>query len=332
LSGGSDFRRVDRSFQTGPRARPACPEVGTASGAFTIRPVDDRLSAHLEIAGLSDDEFVRRAYRLLLRRDPEPAAFERRASRATLLRELVASDEFERLRRLDDGIANALAGAAPARYLEAPADLDERSIEIPWALSRLGDAGRVLDVGTANAEPAYVAALVAAAPPEFVAADLVEAEVPGLTTVVADVRDLPFPDRSFDLVLCVSTLEHVGRDNRVYGVESDAGGGVDAALEELRRVLDRRGRLVVTVPCGQPEEHEWFVQDEPGGWNRRFLAAGFGVLAQETYERRAEGWRAADRFEPAGVRYGERGAGASAVLCTELRPRPAWRRLLKPGS
>src|SRR5205085_1907249 len=77
--------------------------------------VDDRLEAHLELAGLSDEEFVRRAYRLVLRRDPEPAALERPVPRATLLRELVESDEFRRLAALDDAIA-----AGRERFLEAP--------------------------------------------------------------------------------------------------------------------------------------------------------------------------------------------------------------------
>lgn len=292
--------------------------------------MDDRLAAHLELAAVSDEEFVRRAYRLVLRRDPEPAAFERRGSRAALLRDLVASDEFERLRALDDAIGRALEGGSPARFLEAGPELDERAIEIPWALSRVAPVDRVLDLGTANAEPAYVAALVTAKPRELVGADLVEADVPGLRTVVADLRDLPFADRAFDLVLCISTLEHVGRDNRVYGVDAPREGSIEAGLEELRRVLDRSGRLVVTVPCGEPEEHDWFVQRDPEGWNRAYLAAGFAVAAQETYELTPEGWRAADPFDAAGVRYGDRGAGASAVLCTELRPRPAWRRLLRP--
>jgi SAM-dependent methyltransferase len=292
--------------------------------------MDDRLAAHLELAALSDEEFLRRAYRLLLRREPEPAAFERGVSRATLLHELATSEEFEQLRALDDAIRRALSSPEPARFLEASSELDERAIEIPWALSRLAGAERVLDLGTANAEPAYVASLLAAAPGELVAADLVELDVAGLRSVVADVRELPFGDRSFDLVLCVSTLEHVGRDNRVYGVDSAQEGGIEEALAELRRVLDRGGRLVVTVPCGERAEHEWFLQEEPDGWNQAFLGAGFAVAAQEIYERGAEGWRAADAFDPAGVRYGERGAGASAVLCTELRPRPAWRQLLRP--
>src|SRR5947208_16336590 len=99
--------------------------------------MDDRLAARLELAKLSDEEFLRRAYRLVLRRDPEPAAFERVVSRATLLAELVSSREFAELRALDDALARAAASGGPARFLEAPAELDERSIEIPWALSRL---------------------------------------------------------------------------------------------------------------------------------------------------------------------------------------------------
>jgi SAM-dependent methyltransferase len=292
--------------------------------------MDDRLAAHLELAALSDEEFVRQAYRLVLRRDPEPAAFERAVSRATLLRELASSEEFERLRALDEAIARALESHEPARFLEATPAADERAIEIPWALSRIGDAERVLDAGTANAEPAYVAALLASPPRDLVAVDVAEADIPGLRSVAADVRALPFDEGSFDLVLCVSTLEHVGRDNRVYGVEAPGEGGIEEALAEFRRVLERRGRLVVTVPCGEREEHEWFLQDEPDGWNRCFLAAGFAVIAQEVYERREDGWRANDSFDPKGVRYGGRGAGASAVLCTELRPRPGWRRLLRP--
>jgi SAM-dependent methyltransferase len=292
--------------------------------------VDDRLAAYLELAAVSDEEFVRRAYRTVLRRDPEPAAFERRVSRATLLRELVTSPEFEQVRALDEAIAAARDADEPLRFLEGPPGLDERIVEIPWALSRYRGEARVLDVGSANAEPAYLAALLAAAPAGLVCVDLVAAEVPGLRTAVADVRELPFEDRSFELALCVSTLEHVGRDNRVYGGGAEReDSGPAAALAELARVLERDGRLVLTVPCGEPEDHGWFVQHDPDGWNRIFVESGFRVLDEEVYERGSEGWRAAPEFEPAGVRYGERGAGASAVLCAELRPRPGWRRLVR---
>ena len=289
--------------------------------------MDDRLAARLELAGLSDEEFVRRAYRLVLRRDPEPAAFERDVSRATMLAELVASEEFAELRTLDDAIARALAAGEPARFLGAPPGTDERAIEIPWALSRLAGARRVLDVGSANAQPAYLAALVTASVPDLVGVDLVEAEIPEMHTVVADVRDLPFPDSAFDLVLCISTLEHVGRDNRVYGGGSKTDGGELEALRELRRVTARGGRIVVTVPSGEEEDHGWFVQREPDSWNGLFLDAGLRVEEEEIYALGTAGWRAAPDFDPRGVRYGER--GAAAVLCATLGPAGGPRLLLR---
>jgi SAM-dependent methyltransferase len=285
--------------------------------------VDDRLQAHLELAALSDEEFVRRAYRFVLRRDPEPGALERTVPRATLLRELVASEEFARLEAIDD----ALAAAGDGRFLEAPPGTDERLIEIPWALARVRPGGRVLDVGTANAEPPYVAALLGRGAAAIASVDLVEANIPGIHTVVADVRDLPFEDGAFDLVLCVSTLEHVGRDNRVYGAEREADPeGLADALDELRRVLADDGRLVVTVPCGEPEDHGWFVQLEPDGWNDAFLEAGFSVVEEEIYALGPAGWRAAPDFEPTGVRYGD---AASAVLCAALAPVSGARRLAR---
>jgi len=284
--------------------------------------MDDRLAARLELADLSDEEFVRRAYRLVLRRDPEPAALGRDVSRATLLAELVASPEFEELRALDDALARAAKTDGPARFLEAPSGLDERAIEIPWALSRLGGARRVLDLGSANAPATYLAALLTAGIAKLVLVDLAETDLPGF--VRADVRELPFPDSSFDLALCISTLEHVGRDNRVYGAAEEHTGGELAALQELGRVARR---ILVTVPCGEEEDHGWFVQREPDAWNRLFLEAGLDVDEEEVYAVGPDGWRAAPEFDPQGVRYSDR--GASAVLCAALSPAGSARRLAR---
>jgi hypothetical protein len=170
--------------------------------------------------------------------------------------------------------------------------------------------------------PAYLAALVDLAAPELVAVDIAEAVVPGVKRVQADVRSLPLERNSFDVVFCISTLEHVGVDDDRYG-RGLASGGIDDALSELRRV---GGRVLVTVPCGEPGDYGWFVQDEPNGWRGRFRDAGFLVFEDEVYELTSEGWRAAESMA-AGVRYGERGPGASAVLCAELRPRTPTNRL-----
>jgi SAM-dependent methyltransferase len=57
----------------------------------------------------------------------------------------------------------------------------------------------------------------------------------GLSVVRGDAQRLPFPDGTFDLVLACDVLEHLRDD--------------DGAVQELRRVLQPAGSLVITVPA-----------------------------------------------------------------------------------
>lgn len=273
------------------------------------------------------EEFVRTAYRLVLRRDPDPEALawatrelERGGlSRAGLVGELVASPEFGRLRALDDAIAlaaRARADDARPRGLTAPPASEERLVEIPWVLARYRGEARVLDVGYANAEPAYLEALAEAAPDEVVGVDPAAAAVAGVRGVEGDLRALPFPDGAFDVVFCVSTLEHVGRDNRVYGANEERDEtGIPQALRELRRV---GRRILLTVPTGAAEDHGWFVQHDVATWRRLFAEAELEIVEDEVYELADDGWRTSSD-EAADARYGARGPAASAAYCVELR-------------
>jgi SAM-dependent methyltransferase len=294
--------------------------------------VDSRLDSHLTLAALTDEAFLDRAYALLLRRPPEAAARARALgaladgtlSRATLLGELAGSEEFTRVRSLDDAVA--LARWARAN-LERPRELralpgDERPIEICWTLARLPADSRVLDIGTTNAEPAYVTGLLGTGFPALVAVDLAPGDIPGLRSVVGDVRALPFPAGSFDAAVCISTLEHVGRDNSIYGLDGlpDESGMV-RALGELRRVLTGHGRLLLTVPTGRREEHDWFVQLPPADWLDLFRSAGFLVFEHEVYALGPGGWARAPEDGVGDRAYGEPGPAAAAILCVELRPR-----------
>jgi len=302
--------------------------------------MDPRVAAELAVQEGSDEEFVDATFRAVLRRDPDADARDRALaklaegtlSRATLVHELASSEEHVRVRELDDSIALGLGARSRRerlRWLQA-SRADERVVEIPWVLSRLRTRGRVLDVGYAFAEAAYLAALLRA-DVDLVGVDLAERDVEGLELVQADVRSLPFVDRSFDQVLLVSTLEHVGADNSVYGIAGDRDDGArEAALRELARVLTRNGSLLVTVPLGEPGDHGWFRQDDERGWTSLFTRAGCFVEELELYELGPEGWRAAPSFTAAGVRYGERGPAASAVLCADLSP-GRMRHLLTPG-
>lgn len=64
----------------------------------------------------------------------------------------------------------------------------------------------------------------------YVAADIVAGDV----DCVLDVETLPFPDRSFDVVLANHVLEHVGDDL--------------AAMREIRRILSDHGTAILSVP------------------------------------------------------------------------------------
>lgn len=299
------------------------------------------IEAHLDAWAGDDEVFVEEMYRLILRRGPDPDARERAVarlgdgtlSRATLVYELASSEELARVRQLDDAIESGLAARTAGerlRWLSAHAGTDERVVEIPWVLSRLG-SGTVLEVGYANADDAYLAALRRCGFDRLVGADLADRELEGFETVSADARALPFEDETFDTVLLVSTLEHIGADNSVYGLpaQDEPTARLDA-LRELRRVLRQDGELLVTVPLGEPGDHGWFRQDDVGGWTKLFVSAGLFVEEQEAYELGADGWRAAPGFDARGVRYGERGPAASAVLCTALS-RSRLRRLATPS-
>jgi len=94
-----------------------------------------------------------------------------------------------------------------------------------------GDAGSVLDVGCGRGE-----LLAAMRVPFAVGTDLARRGIRHVRgpAAVSSLLALPFPDRSFDVVLCAETLEHVEPAD------------LPRAAAELRRVARRS--LVITVP------------------------------------------------------------------------------------
>jgi SAM-dependent methyltransferase len=116
---------------------------------------------------------------------------------------------------------------------------DVTSAAIPSLLDAVGTASgvRLLDVATG---PGYGAALAAERGADVVgldfSAEMVEearGRFPGLDFREGDAEALPFPDRSFDAVVCSFGILHFGRPER--------------ALAEAHRVLKSGGRFAFTV-------------------------------------------------------------------------------------
>jgi len=196
--------------------------------------------------------------------------------------------------------------------------MSERAVEIPWALSRVQRQRRVLDVGYAHAKWAYLYALRRKEIPELHGLDLDSRRVPWMETAAGDIRKTSYPDGFFELVLCISTIEHVGRDLTGWNVEGkQETSGDAAALREIARILAPGGRALITVPFGKYEDHGFQIQYDEERWRALAVSAPLKFSAEE-YFRYADGWRRSSREELAGVGYRTNGAPyAAGLLCAE---------------
>ena len=187
--------------------------------------------------------------------------------------------------------------------------LDERIVEIPWVVANLPSAGPVLDAGSALNHPVILEQVmprVASLTITTFTEEETNAEL-GPSYVIADLRALPFEDESFETIVCVSTLDHVGMDNSAYGSpeppSDDPDHEVDLAMHELHRVLRPGGRLLVTVPYGRPENHGWCRQFDEAGVGRISQAFGEGVPAIEVYAHSRRGWQRSTMGLASGATY-----------------------------
>ena len=86
--------------------------------------------------------------------------------------------------------------------------------------------------------------------------------------VVATAERLPFPDGSFDLVLLAWVLEHLVRPVRVF--------------REIRRVLDRDGRVVFVTPNAW-NYNAWLIRAVPNALHPLFTRWLYGREAIDTF-------------------------------------------------
>jgi SAM-dependent methyltransferase len=200
----------------------------------------------------------------------------------------------------------------------------ERVVEIPWVLRRLPrPLGRLLDVGTAFAPVVYHRQLVRVPADERHGVDLAPFSLPGVVAHRADVRALPFADGTFDRVVCISALEHIGLDNERYvgrdGSPRDESGDV-TALREMGRVTAPGGRVLVTVPGGGAHAFDWLRQYDADAWARLVSDAGLEIETLDCFEQDLRsGWRACPPSALERRSYDRDAIGAGALICAELR-------------
>lgn len=147
--------------------------------------------------------------------------------------------------------------------------LTERSVELPWLISRIGYPRRLLDIGSADA--VYIGLLYELCR-ELALCDTREftPTVPAMTYVGSAAQ---LPDvwaGQFDLVTCISTFDHIGLEAYGNGQDGDL---LCETLNEIERVTVQGGRLLLTVPYGRDQ-----ITTHPGGGQRVFGKAALAGL------------------------------------------------------
>lgn len=209
-------------------------------------------------------------------------------------------------------ISSTLADSATCRSFSTESlpdgygrGLDERAVEYPWMFPLiLEGSGPILDGGSVlNFEPIVRHPLVD--PARLTIAGLaIENQCfypEGVSYQLCDLRNLPFRDNWFEVTLSVSTLEHIGMNNEIYGHEDEtavesvkAAGGYLEAVEELVRVTRSDGTIAITVPVGKYEDHGFFHQFDRGMIDSLIGALGaFGPVSERYFRYRPDGWTAA---------------------------------------
>jgi SAM-dependent methyltransferase len=215
--------------------------------------------------------------------------------------------------------------------------LDERIVEYPWFLARLPDhSGTLLDAGSILnhnfllRHPRLVHKRI------FISTLAPEAECfwrYGVSYVYEDLRDSCFRDGSFDWVVSLSTVEHIGMDNTMlYTVdagkrESDKLAHLQATAE-FRRLLKSGGTLYLSVPFGKHQDHGWFQIFDAAMVDRLIENFRPSRVAETHFRYTESGWVTSDRGASRDSTYfdihkrknydPDFAAASRAVVCLEL--------------
>lgn len=214
----------------------------------------------------------------------------------------------------------------------------ERCVEVPWAASFLGQPSRLLDVGWTMSPPEWLGVLLAVRSKgvDLVGIDIIDPErvksrypielleqIFNVPVRVENVLEAELHGKPFDVLTCISTLEHIGFDfASPLEDETSAFLRATSALEAIshrdpatdgqfldaaHRLLAPGGSLLISVPAGEggPILHQdslgFFTHQfeyDPQSWSALTSDPRFRVQSDLYYRLDQEnGWHKVDSCE-----------------------------------
>jgi hypothetical protein len=114
------------------------------------------------------------------------------------------------------------------------------------------------------------------------------------------------PAKSYDLIVSISTFEHIGYDDAAEGSSAEK---ITLAVDSCRRLLSADGRLIITVPIGYNPELDLLLREARLRPRVETFLKKFGKLD----------WRECSREEALHCRYKTPFPYANAIVVAEFR-------------
>lgn len=187
--------------------------------------------------------------------------------------------------------------------------LDERVVEYPWLFSKLPDnEGKLMDAGSTFNFDFIVNQRVLENKNLTILTFAPENNCyykKRISYVFDDLRNLPFRNELFDVVVSQSTIEHIDMDNSIYGYSYEHNENQKKksyeyvkAIQEMLRVLKPKGMILLTFPFGKFENHGFFQQFDEEMLDRILkLFSIHGNYEIDFFKYENLGWRFAKKEE-----------------------------------